>query len=148
MFLISIYAASMPELSYASLISFRYYLLYLNTFVLPLRNIRPFRRVSPKPLISKLLPLGAGTPSATRSSRTHFRACTPCKYQMLDVPLTRCKRQLLETEDAQLQDPYRQHRRASNITEAPHTFHSTSKKTAAKCWRGISRPISTLLTPL
>jgi hypothetical protein len=30
----------------------------------------------PKPLTSNLLPLGAGTPSATRSSRTHFRART------------------------------------------------------------------------
>jgi hypothetical protein len=32
----------MPELSYASLISFRYYLLYLNTFVLPLERVFEF----------------------------------------------------------------------------------------------------------
>jgi hypothetical protein len=72
----------------------------------------------------------------------------PCKYLMLDVPLTRRKRQLLETEDAQLQDPYCQHCRASKITEAPPTSHSTSKKMAAKRRHGISGPISTLPIPL
>jgi hypothetical protein len=70
-----------------------------------------------------------------------------CKYLMLDTPLTHRKRQLLETEDAQLQDPYCQHCWASNITEAPPIFHSASKKTAVKHRRGISGPISTLPNP-
>jgi hypothetical protein len=35
----------------------------------------------------------------------------PDKYQMLDALLTRHKRRIREVEDAQLQDPYRQHRR-------------------------------------
>jgi hypothetical protein len=70
------------------------------------------------------------------------------KYQMLDAPLTRHKRRLLEIDDAQLQDPYRQHRRASNTTEALPLSPSVSKTTAAKRRRGISGPISTLLTPL
>jgi hypothetical protein len=70
----------------------------------------------------------------------------PGKYQMLDAPLTRHKRRIREIEDAQLQDPYRQHRRASNTTEAPLTSHSVSKTTAAKRRRGISGPILTPLT--
>jgi hypothetical protein len=72
----------------------------------------------------------------------------PDRYQTLDVPLTRHKRRLLEIDDAQLQDPYRRHRRASNTTEAPLSSPSASKKTAGKRRRGISGPISTLLTPL
>jgi hypothetical protein len=72
----------------------------------------------------------------------------PGKYQTLDAPLTRHKRRILETEDAQLQDPYRQHRRASNITEAPLSSHSVSKTTAAKRRRGISGPISTPPIPM
>jgi hypothetical protein len=72
----------------------------------------------------------------------------PGKYQMLADPLTSRKRRLRETEDAQLQDPFRQHRWASNITEAPPTFLSASKITVAKRRRGISGPISTLPTPL
>jgi hypothetical protein len=72
----------------------------------------------------------------------------PGRYQMLDTPLTRRKRKLLETEDAQLRDPYRQHSWASNITEAPLTSHSASKKTAAKHRPGTSGPISTPLIPL
>jgi hypothetical protein len=72
----------------------------------------------------------------------------PGRYQMLDAPLTCCKHKLLETEDAQLRDPYHQHRQASNITEAPLTSHSAFKKTAAKRWPGTSGPISTPLIPL
>jgi hypothetical protein len=67
----------------------------------------------------------------------------PGKYQMLDAPLTRRKRQLREIEDAQLQDPYRQHRRASNTIGAPLISHSVSKTTAAKRRRVTSGPIST-----
>jgi hypothetical protein len=60
------------------------------------------------------------------------------KYQMLDAPLTRHKHKWLEIEDAQLHNPYCQHRWASNITGAPPIFHSASTKTAVKRWRGIS----------
>jgi hypothetical protein len=92
----------MPELSYAYHFRillfatlFRYFLLYLNSLASCLRNIFAHRRVLPpilraRPgsqayrgtqrtlsLTSYLLPLGAGTPSATRSSRTHLRARTP-----------------------------------------------------------------------
>jgi hypothetical protein len=35
-------------LHFSDLISFRYFILYLNTSLLALRNIRPFRRVSPQ----------------------------------------------------------------------------------------------------
>jgi hypothetical protein len=91
----------MPELSYAYHFRillfatlFRYFLLYLNSLASCLRNIFAHRRVLPpilraRPgsqayrgtqrtlsLTSYLLPLGAGTPSATRSSRTHLRART------------------------------------------------------------------------
>jgi hypothetical protein len=92
----------MPELSYAYHFRillfatlFRYFLLYLNSLASCLRNRFAHRRVLPpilraRPgsqayrgtqrtllLTSYLLPLGAGTPSATRSSRTHLRARTP-----------------------------------------------------------------------
>jgi hypothetical protein len=70
----------------------------------------------------------------------------PGKYQMLDAPLTRHKRRILEVEDAQLQDPYRRHHRASSTIEALPTSHSASKITAAKRRRGTSGPISTPLT--
>jgi hypothetical protein len=70
------------------------------------------------------------------------------KYQMLDAPLTRHKHKWLEIEDAQLHNPYCQHRWASNITGAPPIFHSASTKTAVKRWRGISGPILTPLIPL
>jgi hypothetical protein len=70
----------------------------------------------------------------------------PDRYQLLDAPLTRHKRRLREIEDAHLQDPYHQHRRASNTTAAPPLSHSASKTTAVKRRRGISGPISTLLT--
>jgi hypothetical protein len=70
----------------------------------------------------------------------------PDKYQMLDVPLTRHKRRIREIEDAQLQDPYRQHRRALNTIGVPPLSHSASKTTAMKRQRGISGPISTPLT--
>jgi hypothetical protein len=68
----------------------------------------------------------------------------PGKYQMLDVPLTRHKRRIREIEDAQLQDPYRQHRRASNTIGVPLSSHSASKTTAVKRRRGISGPILTV----
>jgi hypothetical protein len=87
-----------------------------------------------------------GQPTVTAGVKA--KVVDPCKYQMLDVLLTCRKRRLLETEDTQLQDPYRQHHHASNITEALPTFHSASKKTATKRRRGISRPISILPTPL
>jgi hypothetical protein len=67
----------------------------------------------------------------------------PGKYQMLDAPLTHHKRRIREIEDAQPLDPYRQHRRASNITGAPLSSHSVSKTTAVKRRRVISGPIST-----
>jgi hypothetical protein len=70
----------------------------------------------------------------------------PGKYLMLDAPLTRHKRRIREVEDAQLQDPYRQHRQASNTIGVPLTSHSVSKTTAVKCRRGISGPILTPLT--
>jgi hypothetical protein len=70
----------------------------------------------------------------------------PDKYQMLDAPLTRHKRRIREIEDAQLQDPYRQHRRASNTIGAPLLSHSASKTMAVKRQRGISGPILTPLT--
>jgi hypothetical protein len=70
----------------------------------------------------------------------------PGKYQMLDAPLTHHKRRIREIEDAQLQDPYRQHRRASNTIGVPLSSHSASKTTAVKRRRGISGPILTPLT--
>jgi hypothetical protein len=70
----------------------------------------------------------------------------PGKYLMLDVPLTRHKRRIREIEDVQQQDPYRQHRRASNTIGAPLTSPSVSKTTAMKRRRGISGPILTPLT--
>jgi hypothetical protein len=82
------------------------------------------------------------------SAEVKDKVVDPCRYQMLDAPLTRRKRQLLEIEDTQLQDPYRRHHRASNITEALPTSHSASKTTAVKRWRGISGPISTPPIPL
>jgi hypothetical protein len=70
----------------------------------------------------------------------------PGKYQMLDAPLTRHKRRIREIEDVQLQDPYRQHRRASNTIGDLPSSHSASKTTAVKRRRGISGPILTPLT--
>jgi hypothetical protein len=68
----------------------------------------------------------------------------PNQYLMLDAPLTCLKRKRAE----QLDDPYRQHCQASNITEALHTSLSVSKKMAMKHWRITSRPILMRLTPL
>jgi hypothetical protein len=76
------------------------------------------------------------------------RGGRPRKYQMLDAPLTCHKHKLLEIEDVQQHDPYCQHRQASNTTGVPPTFHSASKKMAAKRRRSTSGPISMLLTPL
>jgi hypothetical protein len=92
------------------------------------------------------LPKGWVYEAAEVTAGVKAEVVDPGKYQMLDAPLTRHKRRMREIEDAQLQDLYRQHRRASNIIEAPLSSHFASKTTAVKRRRGISGPILTPLT--
>jgi hypothetical protein len=124
------------------------------TIKIPLRFRQP-TTTEKKSRVSSLRGLDSSQPSLPKgwvyevgevNAEVKVEVVDPGKYQMLDVPLTRHKRRLREIEDAQLQDPYRQHRRASNTTGAPPTFHSAFKTTAVKRRRGISGPISTPLT--
>jgi hypothetical protein len=68
----------------------------------------------------------------------------PTRYLMLDAPLTRSKHKAID----QLEDPYRQHRRALSTTVAPHSSPSVSKKMAMRHRPTTSGPISTPLTLL
>jgi hypothetical protein len=75
----------MPELSYASLISFRYYLLYLNTFVLPLERVFEFIGEFPpktsKPLNFYLLELELPLPHNLHA-RTFERVHRPSRTML------------------------------------------------------------------
>jgi hypothetical protein len=78
--------------------------------------------------------------------KTEGEVADPSSYLMVDAPLTRLKhkRQL----DEQHTNPYRQHLRASNITVAPPSSLSISKRMAVRHRLGISTPTLTPLTPL
>jgi hypothetical protein len=78
--------------------------------------------------------------------KTEVEVASPSSYQLTNAPLTRLK--LKRQLDDQLADPYRQHRRALNTTEALPSFPSVSKRMAVKRRLDISAPTSTLLTPL
>jgi hypothetical protein len=78
--------------------------------------------------------------------KTKAEVASPSSYQLTDAPLTRLKHK--HQLDDQRADPYRQHHRASNTTVAPPSSLSVSKRTAAKCWLGISTPTLTHLIPL
>jgi hypothetical protein len=60
----------------------------------------------------------------------------PGKYQMLVAPLMHSKHKAVD----QLDNSHHQHRRASSITEALHSFPSASKKMAMKHWHVTYRP--------
>jgi hypothetical protein len=80
------------------------------------------------------------------SVKTEAEVVNPNNYLMLDAPLTRLKRK--RQLDDQLADPYRRLCRASNITEAPPSSLSKSKRTAARRQLNTFEPSSTCLTPL
>jgi hypothetical protein len=69
----------------------------------------------------------------------------PSRYLMPDAPLTHSQLKSV----CQLDDPHRQHRRASSITEAlPLSLSASATSTVVKRWRVISALISTPQTPL
>jgi hypothetical protein len=76
--------------------------------------------------------------------KTKAEVVNPSSYLTLDAPLTHSKRKAVK----QLDDPYRQHHWASNITKVPPISPSVSKRTAMKHWHVISKPTSTLPIPL
>jgi hypothetical protein len=111
-------------------------------------TVRSSRASSLKDLASPLLSLLKGWVYEVEdvSVKTKAEVVNPNSYLMLDAPLTHLKRKhLLDDQHA---DPYRQHRWASNTTEAPRTFHSASKRMAMKYWCVTSGHTSTCLTPL
>jgi hypothetical protein len=80
------------------------------------------------------------------SVKTEAEVVNPNDYLMLDAPLTHLKHK--QRLDDQYANPYRQHRRASNTTEALPSSLSVSKRTAAKRQLGTSKPTLMHLTPL
>jgi hypothetical protein len=124
----------------------------LKTTKMPLRFRHPMITAEKSPTSSQKgsestqlsLPKGWVYEAGEVSVEVKAEVVDPDHYLMLDAPLTRSKRKAVD----QLDDPYRQHRRALSTTVAPPTSPSISKRTAVKYRPVISAPISTPLTPL
>jgi hypothetical protein len=111
-------------------------------------TVRSSRTSSPKDLAfpPPLLPKGWVYEVEDVSVKTKAEVVNPNSYLTLDAPLNRlkCKRLLGD----QYTGPCHQRCWASNITEALHTSHSASKRTAMKYQCVTSGHTSMRLTPL
>jgi hypothetical protein len=108
---------------------------------------RSSRGSLPKDLASRLTSLPKGWVYATEEVGAAVKAevTNPSQYLMPDAPLTRSQLKSV----SQLDNPHRRHRRASSITEALPSSHSTSAtNTAVKRRRVTSALILTPQTPL
>jgi hypothetical protein len=107
---------------------------------------RSSRKSSQRALVSCLMSLPKGWVYATEEAGMEVKAkvTDPSQYLMPDAPLTHSQLKIV----SQLDDPHRRHRRASSITEAPHTSPSIFKRTVIPRRLNTSEPTLTPLTHL
>jgi hypothetical protein len=108
---------------------------------------KSLRRSSQRDLASRLTSLPKGWVYKTEEVSAEVKAevTDPSKYLMPDAPLTHSQLKSV----CQLDDPHRQHRRASSITEAlPSSLSASVTSMAVKRRHTISTLTSTPQTPL